>query len=115
MTVNIQGPQPTEVALNPGLPDKPLKKRRSLLGGVLRHGGLVLSSLVLLLVLLWAVVPGLFTDADPLVGDGKDRFLPPSGDHLFGTDQFGRDVFARIVDGAWLSVSGVVVAVALAW
>ena len=79
-----------------------------------RTVGLALAIAVLVLVTAWALFPGLFVSADPLVGDGADRFLPPSAEHLFGTDQFGRDVYTRIVHGAWISLSGVVVAVTLA-
>ncbi|MED4227398.1 ABC transporter permease [Neobacillus cucumis] len=33
-----------------------------------------------------------------------DRMLPPSGHHWFGTDDFGRDIFSRIVYGARISL-----------
>ena len=33
-----------------------------------------------------------------------DRMLPPSSDHWFGTDDFGRDIFSRIVYGARISL-----------
>ncbi len=33
------------------------------------------------------------------------RFLPPSGEHLLGTDGFGRDLFSRILYGARLSLA----------
>ncbi|KUO75762.1 MAG: peptide ABC transporter permease [Clostridia bacterium BRH_c25] len=32
------------------------------------------------------------------------RFKPPSAEHLLGTDQFGRDVFARVVYGGRISM-----------
>lgn len=32
------------------------------------------------------------------------RFLPPSSDHLMGTDRFGRDVFSRVLYGARISL-----------
>lgn len=32
------------------------------------------------------------------------RYLPPSGQHFFGTDALGRDVFARVVYGARISL-----------
>jgi len=32
--------------------------------------------------------------------DNGSRFLPPAIDHLMGTDNFGRDVFSRIIAGA---------------
>jgi peptide/nickel transport system permease protein len=33
-----------------------------------------------------------------------DRMLPPSSEHWFGTDDFGRDIFSRIVYGARISL-----------
>jgi peptide/nickel transport system permease protein len=79
-----------------------------------RYAGVSIACIILLVVLLWALAPGWFTSSDPLIGAGADRLLPPSAEHIFGTDQFGRDVYARLVHGAWLSISGVLIAVALA-
>jgi peptide/nickel transport system permease protein len=36
--------------------------------------------------------------------DLLQRLLPPSGHHLFGTDDYGRDLFSRVLAGAWISV-----------
>jgi peptide/nickel transport system permease protein len=33
-----------------------------------------------------------------------ERFRPPSGTHLFGTDDYGRDLFSRVLAGARISV-----------
>ena len=56
-------------------------------------------SLILPAALLLAVsVSGLiFPEANTF--DTKNRLDPPSLQHLFGTDQFGRDVFIRTVHG----------------
>lgn len=62
------------------------------------------SAIVLLLVLLAAVAPGLLTTTDPLQTDVRSALLPPSAEYWFGTDQSGRDVFARVVHGAGRSV-----------
>src|SRR5690606_31414548 len=40
-----------------------------------------------------------------------DRLQPPSGDHWFGTDELGRDIFARVVLGAEVSLRVGLVAV----
>lgn len=72
---------------------------------------LVLAWLVLGLVLAWAIVPWLFTGHDPLVGVPADKLQAPSVAHLFGTDQLGRDLLARVIYGAIQSLSGALVAV----
>ncbi|GLW93450.1 ABC transporter permease [Actinokineospora globicatena] len=80
-------------------------------GFYLRRPGLVLSVAVILLVLLWAVVPELFTAHDPIAGVPAERLQGPSAAHLFGTDETGRDVFARVVHGAALSLRATVLSV----
>ncbi|WP_265522368.1 ABC transporter permease [Oerskovia flava] len=78
-----------------------------------RRPGLVLSGLVVLLVVAWALVPQIFTAHDPIIGVPADRLQPPSAAHLFGTDHLGRDVYARVVHGASVSLRATVVAVAV--
>lgn len=51
---------------------------------------------------------------DPLTQVPTARLLGPSAEHWFGTDQFGRDIFARTAAGAANSLKVAVVAVALA-
>ncbi|GAA1404548.1 ABC transporter permease [Oerskovia paurometabola] len=80
---------------------------------VLRRPGLLLAVLFLLLVVAWALAPGVFASQDPITGVPADRLQAPSGEHLFGTDHLGRDVYARVVHGSWLSLSATVIAVAL--
>ena len=75
---------------------------------------LVLAGLVLLTVAGWAAFPSLFTSHDPLFGDSAIRLLPPSVEHLFGTDQLGRDAFARFVHGTRASLHATAIAVAVA-
>ncbi|PWW59563.1 ABC transporter permease [Actinokineospora spheciospongiae] len=81
---------------------------------LLRRPGLVLSGVVIALVLLAAVAPALFTGQDPIAGVPVERLQGPSPSHLFGTDETGRDVFARVVHGAALSLRATVIAVLVA-
>ncbi|EWC63966.1 Dipeptide transport system permease protein DppC [Actinokineospora spheciospongiae] len=81
---------------------------------LLRRPGLVLSGVVIALVLLAAVAPALFTGQDPIAGVPAERLRGPSPSHLFGTDETGRDVFARVVHGAALSLRATVIAVLVA-
>lgn len=41
------------------------------------------------------------------------RFQSPSGEHLFGTDKFGRDIFSRVLYGAQVSIQVGVIAVGI--
>jgi peptide/nickel transport system permease protein len=50
---------------------------------------------------------------DPVATDLTDRFAAPSFVHPLGTDHVGRDVFARLADGAWISVGLTAVALAV--
>ncbi|ADP81130.1 ABC transporter permease [Pseudofrankia inefficax] len=77
--------------------------------------GLVLAVLLVVLVVLAAFWPGLFTSRDPLLGVPTDRFSGPSAQHWFGTDELGRDLFARVVHGAALSLKATIIAVAVAF
>lgn len=73
--------------------------------------GLVLSWVVVVIAVAWAVVPWLFTGYSGTAGVPQDKLLPPSGAHWLGTDELGRDLYARIVFGAIHSLSGAFVAV----
>lgn len=64
-------------------------------------------------VALWAIAPEWFTAYDPLVGDGADKFLPPSPTHWFGTDRAGRDTFARVIHGTRNTVYGAVISISI--
>jgi peptide/nickel transport system permease protein len=75
--------------------------------------GFVLSIIVLTLVLLWAMLPGIFTSYDPVQGLPGQQLKAPSALHLLGTDSLGRDLYARLVYGAVHSLSGALAAVAI--
>ena len=72
---------------------------------------LILAWLVVLVVLLWTVAPGWFTDVSATSGVAREKLQAPGGAHLLGTDQLGRDLFARLVYGSVQSVTGALVAV----
>lgn len=72
-----------------------------------------LSFIVLALVVGWSLVPGLFSSHDPFVGMPADKLQAPSLAHWFGTDQLGRDLYARVVHGTASSVSSALIAVVI--
>ena len=72
-----------------------MKKRANVF---LWTGGLI-SGFMLCVILL-----GYFwTPYDPTAMDSKAKFCAPCLTHLLGTDNFGRDIFSRVVDGAGTS------------
>lgn len=73
--------------------------------------GLVLTAVLVLAGLLGAF--GLLPH-DPIAQAPEHRLQPPSGTYWFGTDQFGRDIAARVITGIWVSLRVAVVSVAVA-
>ncbi|HBY96778.1 MAG: ABC transporter permease [Ardenticatenaceae bacterium] len=63
----------------------------------------VFGALLLLIIVLAALLAPVITPYDPL-DTGGERFLPPSRMHPMGTDELGRDVFARVLYGARISL-----------
>lgn len=85
------------------------------LGELARQPSLVISWLVVLTVIGWAIAPGLFTSYGPYDGDSAAGFAPPSAEHWFGTDRLGRDLFARSVYGAHTTLTATLLAVLVAF
>jgi peptide/nickel transport system permease protein len=56
------------------------------------------------LILFAALFAGVLSAYDPLTMIVTDRLKPPSLTHLMGTDNFGRDIFSRVLYGARLSL-----------
>jgi peptide/nickel transport system permease protein len=57
--------------------------------------------LALMLVMIFAAIfASVIAPYDPEALSFKDLLMPPSGAHLLGTDNFGRDVFTRVLFGA---------------
>ena len=83
--------------------------RRALRSRNIRIGGAVL----LLVIVLTTLAP-LLTPYNPIEVTAAIRLKPPSAEHLFGTDDFGRDVFTRVLYGGRLSLQVGIISVALA-
>jgi peptide/nickel transport system permease protein len=59
---------------------------------------------LVLIVVFAAVFADLLTDYDPIKLSLRERFLGPTAEHLLGTDQLGRDLFARVLYGARIAL-----------
>ncbi|GII85877.1 peptide ABC transporter permease [Sphaerisporangium siamense] len=69
-----------------------------------RPAGPALAGAVLVALAVAVAFPGLLTGRDPAVTDLTAALSPPGAGHLFGTDELGRDVLARVVYGARTSL-----------
>ncbi|TVY08036.1 ABC transporter permease [Paenibacillus cremeus] len=59
---------------------------------------------IILLMLLCAILAPVLTPFQPDEIDLGNRLMPPSSEHLLGTDKIGRDVLTRILYGARISI-----------
>ncbi len=64
-----------------------------------RNPELALGLLISAAILLVALFPFAFTTRSPFAIDVTRALLPPSAEHWFGTDDVGRDIYARVVYG----------------
>jgi peptide/nickel transport system permease protein len=66
---------------------------------------LVLGLLIVGAIAVLAVVGPWIAPYDPDAFDIRARLQPPSAQYWFGTDEFGRDVFSRVLSGAYHSLA----------
>ena len=78
------------------MPSSPKRTRRT---------NLVIGAVLVGLLLLIAVVNLVYTPYGPLDVNIHARYAPPSLQHWFGTDEFGRDILSRIMSGAGVSTT----------
>jgi peptide/nickel transport system permease protein len=78
-----------------------------------RRAALVGLAVVVFFVAVALAAP-LVAPADPLATDWRAVRKPPSALHLFGTDELGRDVLARLIWGARASLMAGLVSVSIA-
>ena len=69
-----------------------------------RHPMLVVGLVLLAVMVFMAVFAPWLTAWDPTEMNVIARLKPPSADHIFGTDAMGRDIFARTLYGARVSL-----------
>ncbi len=74
---------------------------------------LTVGLLLFVVILLSAVFSPVIAPYSPYDSNIKQRLHPPSSAHLFGTDEFGRDILSRIVYGTRISLLVGVVAVSI--
>lgn len=92
-------------------------KTKEFIKKFLKRKTAVAAFFVMVLLLIIALIGPYIAPYDPSEFDYENILTPPTAEHWFGTDQFGQDIFSRILAGAPLtlgvSLSSVVVGAAL--
>ncbi len=70
--------------------------------------GLIITGIVLVITLI-----GIFWTPYPPTAMKFGKFQPPSLEHLFGTDNFGRDIFSRVLKGTGTTLTIALATVAI--
>lgn len=89
-------------------------QRRGFLQRLVRNRGAFIGAIILVLLIISAIAAPLLTSYDPNEMNPPDRTLPPSLSHPFGTDNFGRDILARVLYGGRISLPMGLISVGLA-
>lgn len=82
----------------------PQRVWRALRSFVVRKPLGTFGAFVIVMLLAFAAFPWLFATHNPDAISPLERYQGPSAAHWFGTDQFGRDVYSRIIYGARTSI-----------
>jgi peptide/nickel transport system permease protein len=96
-------------------PAKEKRETPSLWRRYARNPGSVVGLVILLVFVVMSFVPGLFTSVDP---NAQDIYHPFSGfgenGHVLGSDQLGRDLYARLIHGVGVSLGAALLALGVA-
>ena len=65
-----------------------------------RNWFLAIGAAITILMVLLIVMGTFWTPYEPNAMNGACKFQPPSLAHIMGTDNFGRDIFSRVLQGA---------------
>jgi peptide/nickel transport system permease protein len=73
----------------------------------------IFSGILVAILILTAIFGPILAPYDPNEIDMANRFAPPSLEHPFGTDDFGRDILSRVMVGARVSLMVGLIAVGI--
>lgn len=96
----VEGQTPIDVVRTDTLAAGARPQRKRVWWRLLRSRNLVIGGAILLVLVAAALLAPWLTPYGPLEQDTTNTLQSPSLAHPFGTDNFGRDVFSRVVHGA---------------
>ena len=83
----------------------PLRQRKSTWTRLFEHRMFVTGFALFALMVIMAVFADWIATHNPVQVRARFRFRAPDMDNFFGTDNFGRDIFTRVVYGARMSIA----------
>jgi peptide/nickel transport system permease protein len=81
---------------------------------LLKHPVGLMGVIIVAILVLMAILGPIASPYEPNAQDFSNRFSPPTLEHPFGTDDFGRDTLSRVIYGARISLLVGVIAVSIA-
>lgn len=93
--------------------EKPESQFKAMWESLSSNRAALVGLVVIVFLALVALFGKLLMPYDPNLQDMTQTFIPPNGEHWFGTDQLGRDIFSRIIDGTKISLTVGISAVAI--
>jgi oligopeptide transport system permease protein len=69
-----------------------------------RNRAAVVAVILFAIIVLYCLIVPIVSPYDPNAVKFRDAYLPPSLEHPFGTDKFGRDLFTRVAVGGRISI-----------
>jgi peptide/nickel transport system permease protein len=105
--IDLEQPAAEAVTLLPSA-----RRRRVLL--ILRRPSSIIALLGVLVVAVLSVAGGALAPYSPDAIDPINQYAAPSWQHLFGTDDIGKDIFSRVIAGTHYSITGVLVVLSIA-
>src|SRR5437879_6275601 len=93
------------VLVRPGPPPAPARAWSALLRFITHKPLGAAGGFLVLVMVAAAILADIAATQSPTAQDYVQKLLPPGGDHLLGTDNFGRDVYSRIIYGSRTSLA----------
>lgn len=81
-----------------------LQRTSGFIGKMARNPLTAIGGGIIFLLLVVAIFAPLIAPYNPLVQDLNNALIAPNAQHWFGTDEFGRDIFSRLVYGSRITL-----------
>ena len=106
--INLESPiQAAEVL------EKPDSQLKEMWASLISNKGAVAGLIIIVILAFVAIFDNWLMPYDPNLSNMTMSFQRPGAQHWFGTDQLGRDIFSRIIDGTSISLTVGIAAVSI--